>query len=236
MLGGLTVEGRPLEPLQLIALASFLSRSKAQPAPFAGRAHRSRSWTPSSNGRRPSNAKSQTSAARSIRRARSWTMPRRSCAASATACGVSARGCAARSSRTSAARTRRNTSSSRSSPIAMAATCSSCGPSTAPAIPGIVHGSSGSGASLYLEPLSTVEINNDIVALEQQEHEEVRRILLALSDAFRAAPKTRTDGRRRRRARRAECEGAFLASRRAASSRSWRRTADSSCARRDIRC
>jgi DNA mismatch repair protein MutS2 len=53
------------------------------------------------------------------------------------------------------------------------------------AIPGIVHGSSGSGASLFLEPLSTVEINNDIVALEQQEGEEVRRILLALTDAVR---------------------------------------------------
>jgi DNA mismatch repair protein MutS2 len=53
------------------------------------------------------------------------------------------------------------------------------------AIPGIVHGSSGSGASLYLEPLSTVEINNDIVALEQQEAEEVRRILLELTDRFR---------------------------------------------------
>ena len=53
------------------------------------------------------------------------------------------------------------------------------------AIPGIVHGSSGSGASLFLEPLSTVEINNDIVALEQQEAEEVRRILLALTDSFR---------------------------------------------------
>jgi DNA mismatch repair protein MutS2 len=53
------------------------------------------------------------------------------------------------------------------------------------AIPGIVHGSSGSGASLFLEPLSTVEINNDIVALEQQEFEEVRRILLALADALR---------------------------------------------------
>jgi DNA mismatch repair protein MutS2 len=53
------------------------------------------------------------------------------------------------------------------------------------AIPGIVHGSSGSGASLFLEPLSTVEINNDIVALEQQEAEEVRRILLALADALR---------------------------------------------------
>jgi len=53
------------------------------------------------------------------------------------------------------------------------------------AIPGIVHGSSGTGASLFLEPLSTVEINNDIVALEQQEAEEVHRILVALSDLFR---------------------------------------------------
>ena len=55
------------------------------------------------------------------------------------------------------------------------------------AIPGIVHGSSASGASLFLEPLETVEINNDIVALEDEEAEEVRRILLALTDAFRAA-------------------------------------------------
>ncbi|HTL01913.1 MAG TPA: Smr/MutS family protein [Vicinamibacterales bacterium] len=55
-------------------------------------------------------------------------------------------------------------------------------------IPGIIHGSSGSGASLYLEPLSTVEINNEIVAVEQQEREEVLRILAALTDAFRAKP------------------------------------------------
>ena len=55
-------------------------------------------------------------------------------------------------------------------------------------IPGIVHGLSTSGASLFLEPLSTVEINNDIVALEEQEAEEIRRILLALTDAFRARP------------------------------------------------
>src|SRR5258706_2256274 len=53
-------------------------------------------------------------------------------------------------------------------------------------IPGIVHGASTSGASLFLEPLSTVEINNDIVALEEQENEEVRRILLALSNVFRS--------------------------------------------------
>jgi DNA mismatch repair protein MutS2 len=55
-------------------------------------------------------------------------------------------------------------------------------------IPGIIHGSSGSGASLYLEPLSTVEINNEIVALEQQEREEVHRILRQLTDSFRLKP------------------------------------------------
>jgi DNA mismatch repair protein MutS2 len=53
-------------------------------------------------------------------------------------------------------------------------------------IPGIVHGASTSGASLFLEPLSTVEINNDIVALEEQEAEEIRRILLALTNSFRS--------------------------------------------------
>jgi DNA mismatch repair protein MutS2 len=55
-------------------------------------------------------------------------------------------------------------------------------------IPGIVHGGSASGASLYVEPLETIEINNDIVALEEQEAEEVRRILLALTDNFRGRP------------------------------------------------
>src|SRR5688572_21392017 len=55
-------------------------------------------------------------------------------------------------------------------------------------IPGIVHGGSASGASLFVEPLETVEINNDIVALEEQEAEEVRRILLALTDNFRERP------------------------------------------------
>jgi DNA mismatch repair protein MutS2 len=56
------------------------------------------------------------------------------------------------------------------------------------AIPGIVHGGSTSGASLFVEPLETVEINNDIVALEEQQAEEVQRILVALTDAFRARP------------------------------------------------
>jgi DNA mismatch repair protein MutS2 len=55
-------------------------------------------------------------------------------------------------------------------------------------IPGIVHGASTSGASVFLEPLSTVEINNDIVALQEQEAEEIHRILLALTDLFRVRP------------------------------------------------
>lgn len=56
------------------------------------------------------------------------------------------------------------------------------------AVPGIVHGGSASGASLYVEPLETVEVNNELVALEEMEVEEVRRILLELTDAFRRRP------------------------------------------------
>jgi DNA mismatch repair protein MutS2 len=54
------------------------------------------------------------------------------------------------------------------------------------AIPGIVHGSSSSGASLYLEPLASVALNNDVVALVERERAEVHRILRMLTDAFRA--------------------------------------------------
>src|SRR6185436_14802924 len=55
-------------------------------------------------------------------------------------------------------------------------------------IPGVVHGASASGQSLFLEPLATVEVNNDIVELEEKEAAEVRRILLELTDAFRRRP------------------------------------------------
>lgn len=51
-------------------------------------------------------------------------------------------------------------------------------------IPGIVHGSSASGASLYLEPLATVELNNETVQLTEKEAAEIRRILMALTSSF----------------------------------------------------
>ncbi|HEX6162621.1 MAG TPA: endonuclease MutS2 [Vicinamibacterales bacterium] len=55
-------------------------------------------------------------------------------------------------------------------------------------VPGIVHGSSTTGATLFMEPSATVEINNDIVELEDREREEIFRILLELTDRFRARP------------------------------------------------
>jgi DNA mismatch repair protein MutS2 len=49
-------------------------------------------------------------------------------------------------------------------------------------LPGVVHGASGSGASLFVEPLPAVELNNDIVALAEEERAEVVRILTALTE------------------------------------------------------
>jgi DNA mismatch repair protein MutS2 len=48
-------------------------------------------------------------------------------------------------------------------------------------LPGIIHGTSGSGASLFVEPLPAVELNNDIVSLQDEERREVLRILQELT-------------------------------------------------------
>lgn len=48
-------------------------------------------------------------------------------------------------------------------------------------LPGIIHGSSGSGASFFVEPLPAIELNNDIVALVEEERAEVIRILQELT-------------------------------------------------------
>ncbi len=49
-------------------------------------------------------------------------------------------------------------------------------------LPGIIHGTSGSGASFFVEPLPAVELNNDIVQLQDEERNEVLRILQELTE------------------------------------------------------
>lgn len=48
-------------------------------------------------------------------------------------------------------------------------------------LPGIVHDLSGSGATLWLEPLATVDLNNEYRELHIAEEEEINRILAELS-------------------------------------------------------
>jgi DNA mismatch repair protein MutS2 len=51
--------------------------------------------------------------------------------------------------------------------------------------PGIVHGASASGATLFVEPLATVEVNNEIAVVRDREREEIRKILAELTERVR---------------------------------------------------
>ncbi|MHC4610513.1 MAG: endonuclease MutS2 [Planctomycetota bacterium] len=52
-------------------------------------------------------------------------------------------------------------------------------------VPGIIHRSSDSGATLFVEPAPAVELNNSIVRLRDQERKEITRILQILSQLVR---------------------------------------------------
>ena len=50
---------------------------------------------------------------------------------------------------------------------------------------GVVHGTSSSGLTIFVEPLETIELNNQMVRLREQAAEEVRRILRSLTEQMR---------------------------------------------------
>lgn len=48
-------------------------------------------------------------------------------------------------------------------------------------VPGIVHDTSASGATIFIEPLAVMEANNDLIRLKKEEDEEIQAILKALT-------------------------------------------------------
>jgi DNA mismatch repair protein MutS2 len=61
-------------------------------------------------------------------------------------------------------------------------------------IDGVIHGASGTGQTLFVEPLETIELNNELVRLAEEEMREVHRILLEFTARLRdyAEPIERT--------------------------------------------
>jgi DNA mismatch repair protein MutS2 len=50
---------------------------------------------------------------------------------------------------------------------------------------GVIHGASSSGHTLFVEPLETIDLNNELVRLAEEEMREVHRILLEMTDRLR---------------------------------------------------
>ena len=53
-------------------------------------------------------------------------------------------------------------------------------------VPGVIHGSSSSGQTVFVEPMETIEQNNELVRLLDEEQSEIHRILVALTAALAA--------------------------------------------------
>ena len=63
-------------------------------------------------------------------------------------------------------------------------------------VPGVIHGASGTGHTLFVEPLETIDLNNELVRLREEEQREVHRILRELTELLRAhAGRNRRAGR-----------------------------------------
>jgi DNA mismatch repair protein MutS2 len=53
-------------------------------------------------------------------------------------------------------------------------------------VPGVVHGSSSTGQTVFVEPLETIEQNNELVRLLDEEQAEIHRILVAMTRSLAA--------------------------------------------------
>jgi DNA mismatch repair protein MutS2 len=51
---------------------------------------------------------------------------------------------------------------------------------------GVIHGTSSSGHTLFVEPLETIDLNNELVRLAEEEMREVHRILVEMTSRLRA--------------------------------------------------
>src|SRR6185436_5573444 len=51
---------------------------------------------------------------------------------------------------------------------------------------GVIHGASASGHTLFVEPLETIDLNNELVRLADEEMQEVHRILVEMTSRLRA--------------------------------------------------
>jgi DNA mismatch repair protein MutS2 len=51
-------------------------------------------------------------------------------------------------------------------------------------VPGVIHGSSSSGQTVFVEPFETIEQNNELVRLLDEEQAEIHRILVAMTRAL----------------------------------------------------
>ena len=53
-------------------------------------------------------------------------------------------------------------------------------------VPGVIHGSSSTGSTVFVEPLETIEQNNELVRLLDEEQAEIHRILVVMTAALAA--------------------------------------------------
>ena len=52
-------------------------------------------------------------------------------------------------------------------------------------VPGFIHSSSASGATMFIEPAETLELNNELRELQLREQREIARILRELTAQVR---------------------------------------------------